>query len=502
LGALIAQPNPQSDASVQQHLATARAAELRKDYESAAAEYQKVLRVHPNNALIHQSLGLTYHLGNQFAKAIPEFNRALQLDPKLWGADLFLGIDYYKTNQFDQALDHLQRSLKLNAPQAEPEASFWVAASHAALGHLAEAIETYRRTTELRPGDVEVLYQLARTYDEQAAAVFEQIGRIEPQSAAVFLLQGQRYAADNRNSLAAVAFRRALCLRPDYEGLVPSDTGGTCPPEENSRSGSDTLALNAAKTPGAAEFHSRTLDARREMASGRLASAEAKLRALLKQQPDNIDVLLFLGTTCQRQAESVLERMISISPQSPRVLQLQGEQQEAKGQFEEAIRSYQSALQRQPDQPGIRYAIGNAYWKVRQYDQAEQWLTEELKRNPYHGLAHLRLGSLYTEQGKADEAIPHLQQALRAHPDWIDGRFDLGRALVLKARYADAVIELKKVAAADPTNDRVHYLLSNALRKLGHSQDADAEMAKYQDLTRQRLQRAQDAARKASESVQ
>src|SRR6185436_9329181 len=97
---LAAQANRGVEAEIQQHLAAARAAESTKDYARAGAEYQKILRLQPDLPIIHQNLGLTYHLRNQFDSAIPEFSRAVQLDPELWGSFLFLGMDLYKVNQF------------------------------------------------------------------------------------------------------------------------------------------------------------------------------------------------------------------------------------------------------------------------------------------------------------------------------------------------------------------------------------------------------------------
>ncbi len=518
--------------NAQQHLAAARAFELKQNYAKAGEEYQKVLALRPDDAVIHQSLALTFHLRNQFDHAIPEFKRALDLDPNLWGSLLFLGIDSYKTNQFAAAIGFLQQSMKLNAAQSEPEARFWLGASEAALGHYAEAIEHYRRAAELRPRDIEVLYQLAEAYDAQGSALFAQIGHIEPRAAAVYLLQAERFAAENRAELAARDYRRAITLRPDFKGGVPAlERSKSAEPatdlvisEADARAnfglaqylyaqgdskGSVELLTHLSSLKPSGEGAARYTNTARQGLpddSGwwvRLTEARSKadahfgedslLRTLLQEDPRNLDALLALGRTYKRWAQVLLDRMAQISPDSARVHQLQGEQQESKSEYESAIQSYQTALARNAEQSGLRYAIGNVYWKMHQSDSAERWLNAELKRNPYHSLAHLRLGSLYTEQSKPDEAIPHLQEALRFHPEWIDARMDLGRALAQKGRYSVAITELQKVAAADTANDRVHYLLSNALRKLGRDKEAATEMTRYQELTRQRLERAQQS---------
>src|SRR5205085_7430857 len=104
-----------ADARITQRLEAAQRAERAHDYASASRDYEEVLKLQPNLALIRQSLAITYHLQNRYPEAISEFNRALKIDATLWGAFLFLGMDYYKTNQFALAIQPLETSIVLNA---------------------------------------------------------------------------------------------------------------------------------------------------------------------------------------------------------------------------------------------------------------------------------------------------------------------------------------------------------------------------------------------------
>lgn len=545
--------NGPAEAEIQQHMAAAAKAEQSRDYAHAAEEYKKVLRLRPNSAIVHQRVGLTYHLQNEFSRAVPEFVRAVELDSNLWGSFLFLGMDYYKLNQFEKAIPALEKSLSLNAAQTEPEARFWLGASHAALGRPERAIREYRRALELRPKDVEVLYQLAGMYDQQASALFAQIGKIEPRAAAVSLLQAEHSLEEGRADLARVDYQRAIRMRPDFGGAIPAlEKEGAVPPDagvgvsesdaratfslaaywlmrgDRARAG-DVLAGLAKQKPaddGARKYIARArqareggmpatslpagegrawaqlLEARKWAESNQCSKAVESLEELLQRDAANLDAMLASGKTYKRWAELLLEQMIAIDPDSYRVRQLAGEQFEEKGAYDQAIASYREALAKKPDLAGARYAIGNVYWKIRQYDEAEHWLKEELRRNPRHGLTHYRLGSLYTEQRKADGAIVHLREALESHPEWTGARFDLGRALLLKGRYKDAAAALRQVAAEDPANDRVHYFLAEACRKLGRAADAQAELAKYHELTRKRLDRVQQSVRDVAHDLE
>ena len=161
-----------AETQMAQRLEAAQRAERAHDYASASREYEEVLKLQPNLALIRQSLAITYHLQNRFPEAISEFNRALKIDATLWGAFLFLGMDYYKTNQFALAIQPLETSIVLNAKMAEPEARYWLGATYSALNRQEDAVRELRRDLALRPKDVDVLYNLIRAYDQSAAWVF------------------------------------------------------------------------------------------------------------------------------------------------------------------------------------------------------------------------------------------------------------------------------------------------------------------------------------------
>ncbi len=579
-----AQQGSAVETEVARHLAAAQKAEQARDYPTASRQYQEILKLEPKLAIIHQSLAITYHLQNRYPEAIEEFQRALRLDSTLWGADLFLGMDYYKTNQFALALPPLEQSISLNAKMAEPEARFWLAVTYSALNRPEDALRELRRDLALRPADIDVLYYLVKAYDQAAAATFQRLGNAEPDAAAVSLLQAERLLDENRTDVAALEYRKALRLRPDFGGWIPSLnaevpaaaaasdlTIGSWDARANlelanslaalgeigqattilknladqkaanpktaaimAEASARLAALKAAPAPNgqhntadflkglelirqgqfraAEEPLSRAAEndansalqlllIRSYVESGDGTQVEDRLKKLLEAQPANADALLLLGRSYKRQAESTLRQMIEIDADSYGVHELLGRQHEEKTEYAPAIKEYQAALQKRPDLAGIRYAIGNVYRKMSQYDEAEKWLLDELARNPYHGLAHYRLGSIYTEQGKPDAAIPQLLAALQSHPRLTEAQLDLGRAYTAKGRYEDALSTLKQVVAADPGNDRVHYLLSLVYSKEGRRVEAQTELAAYQRLTRDRLQRTQQDVRSLANSL-
>ena len=200
------------------HLEEAKRAESVQNYLAAAAQYKAILELRPEWPLIHQSLGVTYHLAKHYSQAIEHLQRAVELDDQLWGAFLFLGMDYYQIHQFEDAAEALEKSLALNPKIAET--SRWLGMSRAALHNYEAAILHLLQVTAVNAEDIEALFHLARAYDSRASQLFQAIGDKNPQSPFVYLLQSERLASEGDLPRARAEYRRALDLRPDLAGIL------------------------------------------------------------------------------------------------------------------------------------------------------------------------------------------------------------------------------------------------------------------------------------------
>lgn len=78
------------------------------------AEYGRIAKAEPANALVRTELGNLYFDAERFDLAIPWYEAALKLDPKNVDVSTDLGVSYYYTNQADRALAQLDRSLAIN----------------------------------------------------------------------------------------------------------------------------------------------------------------------------------------------------------------------------------------------------------------------------------------------------------------------------------------------------------------------------------------------------
>jgi tetratricopeptide (TPR) repeat protein len=516
---------------------------LQNRYPEAIAEFQRAIRLDSKLWGAYLFLGMDYYKTNQFTAAIPALEKSIELNAKMAEpeARFWLGTTYAALNRLEDAIKEFHRDLELRSKDVDVLYSLTraydqsAAAVFARLGQIephsaaASILQAerymeenradlarveYRNAVRVRPDLAGSIPALAKdntpgpgdstpaisSFDAQAnlelADLFASAGDDKDSAAILKNLAAQKGADAKANELIAKVKTRPGTTamgggRETLEGIALLRQG-RFQDAEKPLSDACTKSTNP---------YLRLYLVRAYMGTGEYAPAESELRKILSADPKNVDALDLLGRNYKRQAEVALQQMTAIDPDSYGVHELLGRQHEERTEFDLAIQEYQAALSKRPDAGGIRYAIGNVYRKLSQYDQAEHWLMEEIKRNPYHGLAQYRLGSVYIEEGKPDQAIPHLEEALRSHPRLVDARLDLGRAYTATGRYDDAITALKQAAALEPDNDRVHYLLSTAYSKQGKREEAQAELATYQRLTRLRLQRTQQDVRNASDSL-
>ena len=457
------------------HLAAAQQAEQAKNYAEAGTHYQAILEKHPDLALIHQSLAVTYHLRNLYPQAISEFQRALHLDPSLWGSHLFLGMDYYKSNQFKQAIPELQKSIQLNAAMAEPEARFWLAVSDAALDRHEDAIRELRRALELRPKDVDVLYYLTKEYDQAAAAAFERLGQLEPHSAAVAILQAERFSEENRADLARVHFRNARFLRPDFSPWIP-EAANNDPPADLQMAATDAKAnLNLARLFAAAGDQERARSVVQnlkrakgvdEKAAQILSQADAALAPPRRPNTELAQGLDLFRAGKFQEAQAPLARVAAADPNPALRLLLVRSYLEGQ-QYVRAEEILRKMLASDPANIDALHLLGRSY--KRQAEATLKYITE-IDHDSYG--VHELLGQQHEEHTEYQQAIDEYQAALAKRPDLAGLRYAIGNVYRKMSRFDQAEHWLNEELARNPFHGLAHFRLGSIFLEQGKAVEA------------------------------
>jgi tetratricopeptide (TPR) repeat protein len=135
--------------------------------------------------LEHKNLGLEYLYQDKRKEAIEEFRRALSIDTTNIDLHYLLAKSYFKNGEFAKAAGHFGEYLNFNTEDAE--ALSMLAESQYRCNRYAEAIETSKRTCQIRPGSEQALLVWARALVsmqkiDEAKSILNQVIRINPQN--------------------------------------------------------------------------------------------------------------------------------------------------------------------------------------------------------------------------------------------------------------------------------------------------------------------------------
>jgi protein O-GlcNAc transferase len=114
--------------------------------------------------------------------------------------------------------------------------------------------------------------------------------------------------------------------------------------------------------------------------------------------------------------------------------------------------------------------------QAKDYARAEQVYRQIVKLRPRDGVAHQNLGlALYLQERYAD-AVPHLERALGLDPGLFGASLYLGISRFRDNRFAKALEDLQKARQLEPKNHLAHYWLGAAHLALKAYPEAIAEL--------------------------
>jgi tetratricopeptide (TPR) repeat protein len=225
----------------------------------------------------------------------------------------------------------------------------------------------------------------------------------------------------------------------------------------------------------------RLLLARVHIERDELDQAYEELDRALRADPRNVDVLAYLGLVSGQLAASAFERLATESPDSARVLQLQGETFEAQYRRTDAETAYQAALKVQPDLldallplaklKRIRLACEEA---LVLYDKAES------VRPTFDGAYGLGICRSYLQDDEG--AVVQFERAIARDPGAAVAWAGLGTSLVKLRRTAEGIAKLQRAVALEPGMSEAHYMLGMAYQASGDEARAQAAFKKAEQL--------------------
>ena len=348
------------------------------------------------------------------------------------------------------ALEDLAREGRLTPDDPRPPIATSSVLLHA--GRREEALAAVEQALDMAPASPDGLYQrgavlMAMRQLDEAAQMFRGALAGSPQHIAALSDFAVLLMSEGRNDEAARHLRRVLELRPD-----------------------DPLARR----------HLEQLQGDAAPAAGSDASVIESLRRAVELDPENADAWARLGDAL------LLERS-----------------------FRAAEEPLRRAAALDPSSADARIALASALWENNQPDDALHHAREATTLRPADPAPHRLLGAILLWRGEYIEAAESLERSagLLVEPD--AGRLlelarawegaagaEPGRQEELLSRAESAY---RRATAMAPEHSEAVYGLAQVLRQLGKTEDAAAQMDRYQALYERDQQDAPERGR-ASES--
>jgi tetratricopeptide (TPR) repeat protein len=137
-----------------------------------------------------------------------------------------------------------------------------------------------------------------------------------------------------------------------------------------------------------------------------------------------------------------------------------------QGQYKEAAAMYEQALPlaKEKNIPVVLARLADSYSRAKEYDQAIATYQKALQTSPDDAALHNNLGSVYATSGKLTEAQAQFEKAAQLDPTNA-GRyyFNIGAIMYNSGKMDDALTAFEKVISLDPKNAEAYYLKGQAL---------------------------------------
>ncbi len=475
-----------------------RGLELLKEnrLQEAREELLESLRLNPNRADVHNTVGSIYDRLGQTDEAIRHFLRAIELGPRSPAIFNNLGIAYLRENQSASALEAFRRALKLDPENLS---------SHYNLGLLylrdrryTEAVLHLEKVLRESPGDLGILFNLGTAYLEQGKPeaclrLLDAVPREGPASRIpeIQLLFGMALARMNRLDEAIVSLNEAIRLRPESPeayyrlGLVFQKKNEWPTAREYLEKAAE---LNPASP---AEYFLALGDVYRSL--GLTGEAIDAFKKSLAKHDSALAHLglgsVFLETRRYDEATSEFEHAATKNPSSHEAVLNLALALHRAGKNARALERLRS-LETNPAFKGTRLyfqVLSSVTARLSQWGLALDALKKASELEPKATELYFQMGLLLLNAGSTQGATDLLSRVAERFPDSATIRVGLAQAYIAGDRLDLAEEHLHQATRVSPDYDEPYYLLGNCYQD---SNRLDKAIAFYEKAIARNAQRA------------
>ena len=156
-------------------------------------------------------------------------------------------------------------------------------------------------------------------------------------------------------------------------------------------------------------------------------------------------------------------------------------------------------LETHPGDLASRLVLARSLIQQGELERAAMALRTVARANPDNLLAHYNLGFVDYRLRIYDEAEDHLKRTVTLRPDHPEANYTLGLVYLAQARYDEAIASLERTVEINPHHVGARFNLANACARAGRIEEAETHQAIYAEISgRNRAQAEKEAQIKAS----
>ena len=303
---------------------------------------------------------------------------------------------------------------------------------------------------------------------------YRTVTRLEPNFAGGFVNLGQAFMEQRDFSSALAPLKRALEIDSN---LLPA----------HQLLGYALLAQGyaAEAIPHLDRAHEQGALGIAQEETGQFSEAIQNLQAALQKQPNDPDLLYYLGRAAGLLSKQSVDTLLAAYPDSSRAYQSMAENYFVLRQMAEAEKQYEQALKLRPDTPNLHLELGQVFAMTSRWPQAEEQFRAESKLQPGNAEAAYRLGDALLQQGKAHEARAVLERSDKLQPQMPETLYALGKAASMEGDASAAEkawANLLTIEKEGSLAAQAHFGLAGLYRKQGKTEEAAEHMREFQRL--------------------
>ena len=483
-------------------------------YSKGIEPLQRVLATDTQNPIAHHMLGKSYFMMAEFDKAARELQETLRISPGDYDAEYTLGLCYLKQKNVTQARQLYERMADRMGNR--PALRVLIGRAYRETGFLAESIEEFKKAIALDPKFPRVHYYLGLTYLykdgaaripdameefkvelaanpeeyfanfylgilyimdrkwEPAIALLEKATQKQPNNPDPYFHLGQAYQGAGKHKEAIEVLQKTIALNPslahnDYQVTTAHyRLGQSLLKVGRTAEGEKELQISAdLKSKGFKLDEKRVGD----FLSGNNA-ADQSGKELVKAEgviaePEPLDPA---KSQKLKEEETYFSKVVAAGHNS--IGLLRAEQQD----FREAAAQFALAAKWNPNQEGLNYNLGLAYYKSESYKEAIPALENELKINSANIAIKQLLGLSYFANGDYSRASALLTEVVAAKPQEAALYYPLALSLIKQGKLEDADRVVERMVAVGENTPQLHILFSQAHYERGEVDKALEEL--------------------------